>query len=114
MLLLRRGSILSARFHPPATILGHRVSSLVAKNAQFYWQGEPSRALIQTTRCNSNAAPLNAFYKNTATNKNITYSGLKHCPDYKEALGESSKKKQSFYIAVRFAKCGYNKSEKLA
>ena len=67
MLLLRRGSILSARFHPPATILGHRVSSLVAKNAQFYWQGEPSRALIQTTRCNSNAAPLNAFYKHTAT-----------------------------------------------
>ena len=88
--------------------------SLEAKSAQFYRQGEPSRALVQTTRCNSNAAPLNAFTKTPPQNKNITYSGLKHCPDYKEALGESSKKKRSFYIAVRFAKCGYNKSEKLA
>ena len=55
---VKEGSILSARFHPPATILGHSASSLEAKNAQFYWQGEPSRALIQTIRCNSNAAPL--------------------------------------------------------
>ena len=61
MLLLRRGSIISARFHPPTTILGHSASSLEAKNAQFYWQGEPSRALIQTIRCNSNAAPLTLF-----------------------------------------------------
>ena len=98
MLLLRRGSILSARFHPTATILGHRASSLEAKNAQFYRQGEPSRALIQTTRCNSNAAPLNAFTKTPPQNKNITYSGLKHCPDYKEALGESSKKKLFFTL----------------
>ena len=114
MLLLRRGSIFSARFHPPATIPGHRASSLEAKSAQFYRQGEPSRALVQTTRCNSNAAPLNAFTNTPPQNKNISYSRLKHCPDYKEALGESSKKKRSFYIAVRFARCGYNKSEKLA
>ena len=66
------------------------------------------------SRCNSNAAPLNAFTNTPPQNKNITYSGLKHCPDYKEALGESSEKKRSFYIVVCFAKCGYNKSEKLA
>ena len=111
MLLSRRGSILSARFHPPATILGHRASSLEAKSAQFYRQGEPSRAFntLQLQCC-----PIKCFTKTPPQNKNITYSGLKHCPDYKEALGESSKKKRSFYIAVRFAKCGYNKSEKLA
>ena len=75
MLLSRRGSILSARFYPPATIPGHRASSLEAKNAQFYQQGEPSRALVQTTRCNSNAAPLNALTKTPPQNKNITFPG---------------------------------------